>query len=262
MQVSEIGAAEANYAGASEASAGPSRQLMEIAIIFGKQNACYWLDSGTLLGIIREGQLLAWDGDIDIGIWWKPSSQLHSLLRAFSDIGYSIRCRRYKGKPYVYQLQPRQNAKARGHIRHVDLKMYRSYGDFAWCPAIRPTDRFKPTANASWLATRMQIAVSLFWMHVLPCIPAKVWPLPFFVEVCCWWVPRHHFHDVIRLENGLCVPFDYEEYLQYRYGDWHTPVPTWNFERDDQAFRHAPPEALFRSVDCSYRGPSSHGVDL
>lgn len=253
MRPSETGAAEANCAGSSDASLGPLRQLQELVAIFEEYDTCYWLDSGTLLGIIREGQLLAWDGDIDIGIWWKPGNQLYPLLRAFSDVGYSIRCRRYRGKPYVYQLQPGQKAKARGHMRHVDLKMYRPYGDFAWCPAIRPTDRFKPSANASWLATRMQIGVSLFWMHVLPYIPAKVWPLPFFVEVCCWWVPGYHFRNVIRLKDGLCVPFECEEYLKYRYGSWRTAVPVWNFERDDQAFRHATPETLFRSVDQDWR---------
>jgi len=249
MRPSQTGAAEANCAHPSDASLGPLRQLQQLVAIFEEHNTCYWLDSGTLLGIVREGQLLAWDGDIDIGIWWKPFNQLHPLLRAFSDVGYSVNCRRYRGKPYVYQLQPRQKAKARGHMRHVDLKMYRTYGDFAWCPAIRPTDRFRPSANASWLATRMQIGVSLLWMNVLPHIPAKWWPLPFFVEVCCWWVPRHHFHNVIRLHGGLCVPSECEEYLEYRYGNWRTPVPIWNFERDDQAFRHATPEALFRSVD-------------
>lgn len=241
----------ANHSDLKPGYSEPLGQLHELVGALEEHSICYWLDSGTLLGIIREGQLLSSDPDIDIGIWWQPNRQLQPLLKSFGKMGYSVRSRRYKGQTYLYQLLPTQDG--RGHIRSIDLKLYRPYGEFAWCPAIRPTDRFKTSANASRFARRMQIGVSLSWMYLMPHVSPKTWPLSFFVEVCCWWVPGGYFRKVIRLDDGVCVPCDYENYLEYRYGNWKIPVINWNFETDDQAFRHMPPEVLFRSVDYDKR---------
>ena len=40
--------------------------LRNIVEFFNSQNATYWLDYGTLLGVVREGDVLLHDGDIDI----------------------------------------------------------------------------------------------------------------------------------------------------------------------------------------------------
>ena len=36
----------------------------------------YWLDAGTLLGIIRDGDLIPWDYDADIGILPETSHEI------------------------------------------------------------------------------------------------------------------------------------------------------------------------------------------
>lgn len=41
----------------------------EIIKILNKYKIKYWICQGTLLGIIRDKQLIPWDHDIDIGIW-------------------------------------------------------------------------------------------------------------------------------------------------------------------------------------------------
>ena len=41
----------------------------EIIKILNKFKIKYWICQGTLLGIIRDNQLIPWDPDIDIAIW-------------------------------------------------------------------------------------------------------------------------------------------------------------------------------------------------
>ena len=43
--------------------------LMSAKIALDSCNAIFWLDSGTLLGVIREGKMLKNDLDIDLGLW-------------------------------------------------------------------------------------------------------------------------------------------------------------------------------------------------
>ena len=43
----------------------------------------FWIEAGTALGIYRDGQILPWDHDIDIGIWYddlKDYIELKTIL--------------------------------------------------------------------------------------------------------------------------------------------------------------------------------------
>mgnify|MGYP003997540445 FL=1 len=45
------------------------RMLADTNSVLQKLGIVYWLDCGTLLGAIRDNQLIAWDNDIDLGCW-------------------------------------------------------------------------------------------------------------------------------------------------------------------------------------------------
>ena len=70
---------------ASETSLESLDQLRELVRVFEQHNISYWLDSGTLLGVIREGRMLPSDHDIDISIWQQSSVNLKTLLRTLAD---------------------------------------------------------------------------------------------------------------------------------------------------------------------------------
>lgn len=85
--------------------------LFDIDDIFKKYNIIYWLDCGTLLGIIREGDFIAWDSnDIDIAIYspvfldyilWKKLIQdfLKRNIAVHNVWGDSVfSCKKYKNE--------------------------------------------------------------------------------------------------------------------------------------------------------------------
>ena len=53
--------------------------LAETIGILEKNNIQYWLCHGTLLGIVRDNELIPWDTDIDIGVWY--SKNLNEKLK-------------------------------------------------------------------------------------------------------------------------------------------------------------------------------------
>ena len=45
------------------------QNFLETIEILNKNNVKYWICHGTLLGLIRDKQLIPWDHDIDIAVW-------------------------------------------------------------------------------------------------------------------------------------------------------------------------------------------------
>ena len=61
------------------------KKLLKLTDKFLKENKItYWLDSGTLLGCIRNKKIIPWDDDIDLGI---PESDYNNLIRVFANMG-------------------------------------------------------------------------------------------------------------------------------------------------------------------------------
>ena len=58
--------------------------------IFNKNDLNYWLDWGSLLGLIRGGKLIPYDHDVDFGIFFKDFDKLKNLKKDFTDLGYDL----------------------------------------------------------------------------------------------------------------------------------------------------------------------------
>jgi len=160
----------------------------------------YWLEAGTLLGIIRENRLLPWDNDIDISIREKDLSKLLTILPKFRRRGYIIRVRKYleddfpleKGKVRMVKIHNRKRIFEKGDLA-LDIFVKTQYEDqYLWGVGIKRYTK-------------------------------KSVPVRFYDEL-----------STIRFEGKeYSIPKLTEEYLTYRYGDWRTPVKKWDFSKDD-----------------------------
>lgn len=58
-----------------------ARQLLiELRDLCGKHDVFFWLMYGTLLGAVREGDLIEWDSDIDLGALEEEKERVHRLV--------------------------------------------------------------------------------------------------------------------------------------------------------------------------------------
>lgn len=55
-------------------------RLVAIINLLNDNHICYWLDFGTLLGAIRDNDVILWDKDGDISIWQEDSGKVCALL--------------------------------------------------------------------------------------------------------------------------------------------------------------------------------------
>jgi len=173
------------------------RLLLEIVEVLDEAGIDYMLDAGTLLGIVRDGDLIPWDNDIDITI---PHRELPKLLGVLNR--FRVR-RRWISKRFFRQSSP-----------------YWKQGDYR---AIKIRNRrlllFKGRLHAD-LYIKYRVDDAYYWSS------AKM--------ICS--SDAEHFDGYEQLEyrgRRLKVPVRYADYLTLVYGDWRTPMREFNAAADD-----------------------------
>ena len=176
--------------------------LHDVTIELEKAGISYWLEGGTLLGIIRENRLLPWDNDMDISMYiqdrWK-------LLKAVMKLVF-------KG----YRITVKSHPVTIGPFRKGELRLIK----------IRNFERFLRKGEIMLdIFLKKKVEDQFFWMVNVKTPTLKSVPARFYDEL--GWVEF----------NGkkYMIPNDFDGYLSYRYGDWKTPVKSWNYIVDDKA---------------------------
>ena len=68
--------------------------LRQVKTILDEYRINYWLDIGTLLGAVRDGKIISWDHDIDLGTWCEQVSDIVSACRELRNQEFEIRLSR------------------------------------------------------------------------------------------------------------------------------------------------------------------------
>lgn len=160
-----------------------------------KNNIPFWLEAGTLLGIYRDGDLIAWDYDADISIPAEYSDKVAAL--------------RYKYFPrYIIRKRPIFSRWIPGDTRVVKVKT-------TW-------EKLQQVNFHIDLFCVYKVNDKYRWVDsgVLKQVDAKFFDTQEYVK----WEGRK-----------IPVPAHTEEYLSLRYGNWQIPSKSYNAGLHDGA---------------------------
>ena len=178
------------------------KMLHDVTLTMEKAKIPYWLEGGTLLGIIRENRILPWDNDMDISMEEKHKFRLLKVIFSLFFQGYRISIRHF-----IRSIDP---------FKKYEFRMLkiRNYNGF-----LRKGDVMLD------IFVKRRIKDHIYWTVGVKTPVLKSSPIEF-----CDNLTWHEFEG-----KKYMVPEDFDGYLTYRYGDWKTPVKTWNFKKDDMA---------------------------
>jgi phosphorylcholine metabolism protein LicD len=174
------------------------KMLKDITNLLDELNIPYWLEGGTLLGIIRENRLLPWDNDLDISI---KEDYYDLLISNIKRLKYRVRFKKFEKDDEPFK---------------------------------KDTIRLVKVRNSKFLFFRGEVTLDIF--------------IKFKKDSDYFWqvgkkrksVPAHFYEDSIEWnfdDKKYLIPKEYENYLEFRYGDWQTPVKEWNTFNDDKAIK-------------------------
>lgn len=210
--------------------------LSEFQTIMGNQ---VWLDSGTLLGMIRDKGIVKGDKDVDLGMWENSLKQLSEVInkqKLFKNCKTDFKY--YKRAIYHISISsPEWNYP-------VHINVYRKHGEYAICAqghslmtgliGIR-----KKLVKLGFIVAGKFSKDRSFW--------ALAWPLSKWYQVYTWRIPAIYFTEIVEKiinEKKFFIPKSYNEYLNQRYGDWSVPNPNWKYWIDDKCIVLDTPERV------------------
>lgn len=171
--------------------------LLDVVDVLNAAGIDYMLDSGTLLGIMREGDLIPWDNDIDITIPARELPKLLGVLKVF-----------------------------RAHRRWISLRRF-THAYHHWTESDYRAIKIR-TRRMFFFKGR--IACDLYLKYPGP--DAYYWSS---MRMVCK-ADRRYFDAYETVEyrgRRVKIPAHAADYLENIYGNWRTPDPGYNPTTDD-----------------------------
>lgn len=216
--------------------------LKRVKDVFDKVGVTFWLDSGALLGAVRNGKLIGWDMDVDLGAWYDSINKIISAFPMFKESGFQVSLRRRYG--FVVFTKGDMD---------IDVSLFRRTSNYAW-KLSRANSNIETLLSGCIYA----LGVDTYWnpegrrfirksARALGALPLKL--RRFMTDVtwvimdrcnCIipWVIPKYYFEKLSTIQfYGIkfSIPSNAEKYLEYRYGcNWKTPNKNWRV-RDDGA---------------------------
>lgn len=213
------------------------QNFKEVINILNLNNINYWLCHGTLLGIIRDNDLIPWDHDIDIAVWYDKK-----LKKKFVNL---MESKNFKLKEkYLVEDDLITFTKYGG--REVDINFYEKKifknKEFAYIKWFVPKNIIMKTIEAISMANNYSGKFK-FFVKKLSFLES------IFEKIKIFLIKKNYFHKPIGYTQPLellnnfkeikyknivvCVPLKSEEYLRYVYGpNWKKPIKKYNWIKD------------------------------
>ena len=248
--------------------------------VLDQAGVAYWIDSGVLLGLIRNGRMNPWEKDIDLAATGTELQRLLAAEDAFRRVGYGVSVNRYRGIVYSVSLNPPE---AEAGMLRASVHVYHEVGEYLWSPQaqlfvpppapdVYPRKRSWGGRFLRWVIERRlytgaadenaaggeesrvsrapdresMVRRGARWLYHRfdRGFMAETWPVSEVYVPLTWVIPKDLVLPLARRTIGdrdYPAPHRAEDYLTYRYGDWRTPVRNWCYWVDDGAIRRERP---------------------
>ena len=213
--------------------------LFEVINILNKNHIKYWICHGTLLGVIRDKQLIPWDHDIDIAVWLETNSK-----KKITDIMISNNF--VLKEKYLLEDDLLTFIKKGG--REVDINFYqttvekRNNKKIAYVNWHIPRNFFCKLIDALSIAKRYEgrlkyvIKLFGFFEAIFKKIKLLLIKKNLFYRSAGYTQPLDllkEFKNISFYDVNLVIPKKSEEYLTYVYGNnWKIPKKKYNWIKD------------------------------
>lgn len=77
-----------------------NEQLRRLTDRFESHGITHWVESGTLLTLVRSGGLTEYDDDIDVAMWATDLDAMPSLISQIEEDGYQVQRHSYAEHTY------------------------------------------------------------------------------------------------------------------------------------------------------------------
>jgi lipopolysaccharide cholinephosphotransferase len=201
--------------------------FIETIQILNEQKISYWIFQGTLLGIIRDNNLIPWDSDIDIAVWSGSISKKQIKDLMLSN-GYELKD---DGNKYDYMLFNKEGGK------FVDINFFKLSKDrnIVYTEWDIPNNTILAKIIYKILVvlnTLSQVTHLNVFYYLEGKIRNKLSPL--ITRTGGYSMPIKYLNSFSNYEckNLLIrIPSDYIKVLEYLYGnDWETPKMDYKWE--------------------------------
>lgn len=215
--------------------------LREIKDIFDENGVKFWLILGTLLGAVRDGKIIEWDNDMDLGLWYNDVNRVISVLSEFRSRGFEVRLNKATMGGFS---MIRRDCK-------TDFRLYRVSNGYAWSFGIMRKNKISKQLYSylTTLVERIQVKTGRenflrrTLMRVSSVLPLMLKQLLSYIRLLCdrrafynndlifSILPKQYFEKLSTIKfygMEFNIPSDVEEYLEYEYGkNWKTPTKNW-----------------------------------
>ncbi len=225
--------------------------LTELYEVLTEHKITFWLESGTLLGAIREKCFISWDYDMDFGTWERFSNKMRILTKEFCKRGYETYYSPYhnlitikKGEIDIQLVFWRkQNGKAIAPLRYIENRLGFFLSAITWALLFSHEGKVNKEQIGS-LMKRYKFLSSKI-ANILPeVLRLKIVENARKIAIRTGnrrglvVTPSHYFENLSEINfYGISFksPTNAESYLEYYYGkDWQTPKKEWVYVRKDR----------------------------
>jgi len=227
------------------------KDLVEVKEVLDRIGIRYWLDFGTLLGAVRDGRIIPWDFEVDLGTMDDCWDKIISAVSEFEERGFDVYFERINVYDDIFFKEIILNRF--GHP--ITIAGYQVKDESAFLVVDMTTNLIshslrilyyllssKPESMEVYIGRRPYRSIMRGLKQFLRLLPIKLKRFISQMVQTVWTergakiqviIPKHYFKELGTIKfYGMTfnVPSDVEGYLRLHYGeDWRTPKKEWDW---------------------------------